>query len=73
MDLGVLDFGSFGFLDFLMFGDLDFWNLGVLDCWIFGFWIFRPVDIWTPGTVFPCTAGARVGECHHIYLHIHSA
>ena len=37
------------------------------------FWILRPMDIWTPGIVFPCTAGARVGEYYHlcIYIYMH--
>ena len=59
----------FPFLDFLIFGFVDFG--------IFSFWILRPVDIWKPGSVFPCTVGARVEECydpymHHIYTHIHT-
>ena len=41
-----------------VFGFLDF---GFWDVWMVAFWIVRPVDIWTPGTVFPCTVGARVG------------
>ena len=56
--IGYLNIWIFGFLDFCF-----------LDFWIFGFWIFRPVDIWTAVTVFPCTLGARVGQCHHLYMH----
>ena len=44
---------------------------------MFGFWILRPEDISTPGTVFPCTVGARVEhyhylQMHHIYIQIHT-
>ena len=42
---------------------------GFVQFWIFVFWILRPVDIWTPGIVFPCTVGARVGEYYHLYMH----
>ena len=44
----------FWFLDwiFVFFGMLDFWMLV--------FWIFRLVDICTPGAAFLCTVGARV-------------
>ena len=38
---------------------------------MFVFWILRLVDIWTPGTAFPCTVGARVEECYHLY-HIYT-
>ena len=49
----------------------------VWDFWIFSFWILRAVDIWTPGSEFPCTVGARVGYCydpymHHIYIYIYT-
>ena len=30
--------------------------------WTIGFWILRPVEIWTPQAVFPCTIGVRVGQ-----------
>ena len=33
------------------------------------FWIRRLVDIFTPGTAFPCAVGARVRQYYHLYTH----
>ena len=41
----------------------------MLDFWVFVFWILRLVDICTPGTTFPCTVGARVGQYYHLHMH----
>ena len=62
-DLSVV----FWIIDFWVFGCFEFWSFGF---WIVVFWILRPVDIWTPGTVFPCTA--RVGKYYHVCIYIYA-
>ena len=41
----------------------------MLDFWVFVFWILRLVDTCTPGTVFPCTVGARNREYYQLHMH----